>query len=190
MKKICLLIALCFAAAGSYATTYCTPTFGSPCSSYPMKGSIANLTGSSGVINDTTPCITSSYENMTSMSVTLTAGASYTATLAVSPTYYTNFSAQIWIDFNNDGTFSSSESVGGGSYFSSSSPAITIVTPGSAPSGTWRMRMVSNYQCCGASAYPSMNPCPTTAISLWRCPRLYRKYCVCRACNNSNACFH
>ncbi len=25
--------------------------------------------------------------------------------------------------------------------------------------------MVNNYQCCGASAYPSMNPCPTTAIS-------------------------
>ncbi len=163
MKKLFLLIVLCFVGAYSYGS--CTPTFANPCSTYPFNVSIRSLIGTAGSISDVSACTSSSYESMTSLSCTLNPGATYSTTLNVTTSYYNSMQMQIWIDFDNDGTFASSETIGGGGYFSSATPTIAITVPGSAAAGTHIMRLVANYNCCGGSTYPTINPCPTTAIS-------------------------
>ncbi len=144
---------------------YCLPAFANPCSSYPMSGSIGTLIGTTGTISDGSACTSTSYENMTSLSCSLTGGVTYNVSLAMSGSYYSSLHTQFWIDYNDDGTFATSESVGGGGAFSSSSPVVTIAIPTTATVGTHIMREVTNYQCCGGAAYPSINPCPTTSIS-------------------------
>ncbi len=145
---------------------YCLPAFGQPCSSYPMSAAIGTLNGVSGTISDVgTTCTSASYEDMTALSCTLTAGVTYTATMSLSSSYYSNFSLQFWIDYNDDGTFATSESVGGGGSFSSTTPNVSLVIPTTATVGVHRMRLVNNYQCCGNGTYPTINPCPTTSIS-------------------------
>ncbi len=164
MKKILLLTVLCLSAAFSFGQ-YCTPTFVNPCSGYSMSTAVRHLVGASGSITDTTLCTTTSYEDMSALSCTLNPGTSYSTTLFVSTAYYSSMSVQIWIDFNNDSTFSASESVGGGNYFSTPTPTIALTIPSSVAVGTYKMRLVGNYSCCGGSAYPSISPCPTSSVA-------------------------
>ena len=158
-------------ASSAMAASSCTPTFSSAsasCSSYNMFMRIQSLTGSSGSIADASACTGSGYENLTgSYSVTLNSGTTYSCTLNTGGSYPSSMGAQIWIDFNNSGTFEASETVAGYalSSTSSTSPVVSLVVPGGVPSGTFRMRVVGNYNCCGAVSYPNMIPCPTTAIT-------------------------
>ncbi len=158
--------------AGTPAASSCTPTFSSAsaaCSSYSMWMRIQALTGVSGTsIADATACTGTGWEDMSgSMTVTLNASSTYSCTLNTGGSYPGSMGAQVWIDFNNNGTFEASESVGGYalSSTSSTSPVITLTIPAGVPSGAFRMRVVGNYNCCGATSYPAMNPCPTTAIT-------------------------
>ncbi len=157
--------------AGAMAASSCTPTFSSAsaaCSSYSMWMRIQSLIGTSGSIADATACTGTGYENLTaSYTVTLSSNTTYSCTLNTGGSYPSSMGAQVWIDFNNNGIFESTESVGGYglSTTSSTSPVITLTIPGGAPSGSFRMRVVGNYNCCGATTYPGMNPCPTTAIT-------------------------
>ena len=155
-------------ASGAMAASSCTPAFAYTCSSYPMSTSINTLAGASGTISDPGGCGANYVDNTGTMSVTLNASTTYPITYGVSTSYYSSFTVQTWIDFNNDGIFQSSESVGGLAQGGATSPVqtSTIVIPGGVPSGTYRMRVVGAYcpSCYGFSGYPSLTPCPTTAI--------------------------
>ncbi len=162
------------------AASSCTPSFSNACSSYPMSTSIGSWTGASGssIIDpsnfgaNSASCAANYMDQTGTMSITVVPGTAYTATLNVSVPYYIYFSVQCWIDFNDDGTFQTTESIGGipvGS-ITSSTPACTFTIPTGAPAGTHRMRMMGNYcgcsttgcaPCCAATVYPNMNPCPS-----------------------------
>lgn len=107
-----------------------------------------------GSISDASSCDGSGYLNRTSLSTTFSPGTTYSASEFFD---INGGGTQVWIDFNGDGTFSSSESVGGANIstggFSTQSFNITI--PSSAPAGTFRMRVVLTY----GLSYPSLNPC-------------------------------
>ena len=140
--------------------TYCSPSFfeaAYSCSTMYTNISGFHVVGTTATnINDRVACDGSGYEVHTAMSSTFAQGGSYTATINTSGTY--SLTCQSWIDFNNNGTFESSESVGGiSSYTDSGTFSITI--PASAPTGTFRLRIEEVY---GAASYPSVAPCPTS----------------------------
>ncbi len=148
--------------------TCSTPTFlyaSNACSSYNMWGRINNLVGYSGSIADGSACNGTGYENLTgTYSVTLRPFNTYNVTLQTGTSY--NASQQVWIDFNSNGSFESSESVGGVSSFSNTTTT-TLTIPSSATPGAYVMRLVSNYNPGTVSyegIYPNINPCPTTSI--------------------------
>lgn len=155
------------------AASACSPTFGSAsasCYSYSMYIRISSLSGVSGSITDVSGCNgTTDYEDMTSSySVTLNSGTTYSATVQTGYTSY--YSGQIWIDFNDDGSFSAAESVGGNGNITSSSTAISLIIPTNATPGAHRMRIVGNYQgCCGGASYPGMNSCPNSGVTYGDC---------------------
>ena len=118
-------------------------------------GSTANpfvLNGEGGTkINDNNAPGTWYYDYTSSQSVTLTAGNSYTATNGLVP--WNAFSFQIWIDFNNNGTFDPGESVGGKDCPTGAGMGnIPINIPITAPAGTFRMRVVNNFNGGGGNS--------------------------------------
>lgn len=74
------------------------------------------MVGYSGSIVDNNACTTTPYRDFTStMSCMVLPGGKYNCRLGNNTNNYM-MSSQIWIDFNNDGSFATSESVGGGQY--------------------------------------------------------------------------
>jgi GEVED domain/Secretion system C-terminal sorting domain len=144
----------------------CTPSFSNTCSSYPMSTSINSLIGFSGSISDPSACGANYVDNSGSMTVTLLQNNTYNITYGVSTSYYSYFAVQLWIDFNDNGSFETSESVGGipQSGCASATPTSTIVIPSTASLGTHRMRIVGIYYptAYGYNNYPNMNPCPVS----------------------------
>lgn len=153
--------------SSSMAASSCTPTFSSAsasCSTYFMWTKITGISGGSS-FNDVTACNGTGYENLTSTyNCTLNAATTYTVTAGTGTSYYSSHGAQIYIDFNNNGTFVSSESVGGcttGTFMTlvgaNREATIPITIPAGVPSGQFRMRIVGGYS--PPSPYPNMNPC-------------------------------
>lgn len=146
---------------------YCTPlyvqgcAFGSGIETFILNGE------SSTSINDAgtgcSPIPTSYRDSHTTMSVTLNAGGTYTIqaskTSAPLPLPGTTDNFQVWIDLDNNGTFSSTESVGGGGAMGTSLTSYTINIPSGATAGARRMRAVIS----GDLSYPSLTPCPSGA---------------------------
>ena len=108
-------------------------------------------------------------ETGTTYTCTLTPGNSYNATVGQPTGNY--LSGQIWIDFNNDGTFASSESVGGFANYANSTtrPTFSIAIPSGVNPGVCRMRVITDYSAnyaVGAQVlypvYPQLPACPTT----------------------------
>ncbi len=161
-------------AASYYAPSSCTPTW-----TYPSYGCTYNyalvattgypfmLSGSSGSIYDNSACTSAGYEDMSSTgpTVTLKQGNNYTANFSANIYGYSD-NVQIWIDFNNDGTFSASESVGGTASWTSTTLAQPISIPGSpsVTTGTVRMRVENEYY---YHNYPNLSPCPTTGSTYY-----------------------
>ncbi len=154
------------------AQTYCTPTFFQGCilsseiNDFSISGdagtSISDLgTGCSG--GSGTPPVTAYRDMHSSMSVTMAAGGTYTVVSNTSATSITTTNLQIFIDFNDDGTFDpSTESVGGGAMGAlGASTNFTITIPVTAASGIHRMRAVSS----GDATYPSVSPCPSFSLT-------------------------
>ncbi len=149
------------------AASSCTPSWYSPASNNTYSlGNTTNgfkITGSTGSIVDATAANATGpgyTDNTATLGCTLNAGASYTVSTGSSTT---GMSFQVWIDFNNDGTFQTTESVGGISGSSSTTQTFTITMPAGSASvtpGIYRMRAMSEYSGAGAPAYPSQNPCP------------------------------
>ena len=134
-----------YTAAGSSGP--CTPSFNSSTSDYIARfvmGSIDNSTAQS----------TNGYGDYTSMSTSLAAGSTISASL----TSYSgsgNHGAAIWIDFNDDGTFSSSERMWTYSNIQPSSTVnINFTIPSDATTGSHRMRVVYHYNVAGTDVDP------------------------------------
>lgn len=145
------------------AVCYCVPNYAFASSSCTTWGDNITQFSVTGVvptaINDLSTCDGTGYKDMTALSVTLMQGTAYTTTIANGSTDVMN--CQVWIDFNNDGTFSSTESVGGLNGYSGTS-TFTMTIPAAAAIGTHRMRVVATWNFDGFS-YPSISPCPTSA---------------------------
>lgn len=140
----------------------CTGSYSSgglACTSYNMTTKIT-ITGEAGTSIDdrTVPCNGSGYLDETSLSVTLQAGLTYPMTMYTGPTY--GHYAQVWIDFNSNGIYETSESVGGQSVSFTTSSTFSIVIPGigTITPGAYRMHVVGVYNSVGAN-YPTINPC-------------------------------
>ncbi len=157
-----------YATATENVASYCSPAFLDAVSSCTFGYNIYPFltTGESGTaINDYTHCNgTTDYEdNSSTMSVTYDQGVTYTAGIACS-VYGGGGSGQVWIDFNDNGTFESSESVGGIHFYYSTSPSsFSITIPPNAATGEHRMRVVSAYPGFGSTFYPGIDPCATGA---------------------------
>ncbi len=156
-----------------YGTGYgygCTDNMNVSSATYPFV-----ITGAAGTsMSDPTNCVTSGYidESSTSYTVSFIPGYTYNTTLGTNTNGYV-MSDQIWIDFNADGVFQTSETVGGGTTsgattFSTIRAYPTITIPSGVAPGNYRMRVITNYDCCtgtGYATYPNMYPCPTTSGS-------------------------
>ncbi len=139
--------AVCASATSTYSSpvsfttntgtvTYCTS---SGTTSYEfinkvVLGTISNTSGNNG-----------GYANYTSMSTTLAAGSSYTATLTPGFTGSSyNEAWTLWIDYNGDGDFADTgEKVGTKS--SKTAATITFTVPATAKSGATRIRIQMKY---------------------------------------------
>ncbi|MBL7691868.1 MAG: HYR domain-containing protein [Flavipsychrobacter sp.] len=144
------------------AITYCTPAYSSAsyaCSSYDMYINNFSVTGASGsnLVDNGSGCNGSGYQDRRSVvtPVNFVQGNSYSASITVGSYYQQN--VQAWIDFNNNGTFESSEAVGGVSYFVNTN-SFSLTIPSGAALGSHTMRVRCGYYYY-ATPYPNMNPC-------------------------------
>jgi hypothetical protein len=159
MRKLLLLIILCAFSLYSKGQSYCIPYFGGAygsCAYYGFHVSSLLLVGAGGNIGDSASCDGSGYLGRTALSCNLNMGGSYNMTVVTPGTY--TMSGQVWIDYDNDSTFSSSESVGGFGT-ASGTHEFTITLPAVSASGTHRMRVLVNDAHYGGAIYPSISPC-------------------------------
>ncbi len=134
------------------ATGPCTPSISNACDEY-----IQNVT--LNTINNTTACSTGGYASYTTTNTSLAKGSAYTVTVtpAVGANIgqaYTNDEIAVWIDYNNDFTFSASEQVGYVLVAAGWSNQFNFTVPTTATTGAVRMRARISYQPDGA-----IDPC-------------------------------
>ena len=181
MKKftLSLLVLICLLintpSFAQIAPSSCTPVFldSTLACNDGMFARITHIAGAPLGLDDETACNGSGYEDYTAVSgdsCALNAGTTYTATVK---TGYSEMSCQVWIDFNNDGIFKPSESVGGIPVFGfgDGTAAISLTIPASAPAGTYRMRLVGDWYVGGggikyvaSNTTVSIPPCPPGSI--------------------------
>jgi uncharacterized protein YjdB len=141
----------------------CIPSYIYPveaCSSLGINISNFQVAGHFGsTLYDASACGGTGYESKIGLAVTMQQNGTYVATLAASGGYYQN--VQAWIDFNNDGVFSSSESVGGKNYSYPTSDTFHLRIPFTANTGLHRMRVLTTYSSTGYF-YPDLNPCASS----------------------------
>src|SRR5690606_23975985 len=110
-----------------------------------------------GINNLNTPCPTTGYADYTSMSAQLSPGMTYNGNVTTnygSP--YEN--VRIWIDYNQDGTFQSSEEVATlASLSNTSSGAFVLTVPPTTPDGAYRMRVRLVYNQTPSTIDPCAN---------------------------------
>ena len=134
------------------ATGPCSPSVTSACDEY-----IQNVT--LNTINNTTACTTGGYAAYLNSSTSLTKGMQYSVTVtpAVGANIgqaYTNDEIAVWIDYNNDFTFSASEQVGYVLVAAGWNNQFNFTVPTTATTGAVRMRARISYQPDGA-----IDPC-------------------------------
>ncbi|RYZ56490.1 MAG: T9SS type A sorting domain-containing protein [Sphingobacteriales bacterium] len=150
--------ALLTAGGGSYAFSYCTPAMTTVQASgdYIANFVFAGISNASG----DTPTDYTYYSNL---SANVTAGTAYPVTLTAGTGSVVQQQFRIWIDMNQDGVFTASESVFGTTTATTGPTNATgnITIPVTAYNGTTRMRVASRYNtvvgtgafCVGESQY-------------------------------------
>ena len=138
------------------ATGPCSPSVTSACDEY-----IQNVT--LNTINNTTSCTSGGYAAYLNSSTSLTKGMQYSVTVtpAVGANIgqaYTNDEIAVWIDYNNDFTFSSAERVGYVLVATGWSNQFTFTVPTTAITGAVRMRVRISYSVVAESGAP-IDPC-------------------------------
>ncbi len=159
------------------APSSCTPTCANNvlsnnfCVSTPATPFFLQGDGSSSITDGTDPNLSPTihyYDKTATLGCNLSIGTAY-------PTINCNIAAgggnvtsvQLWIDFNNDGSFATSESVGGVPNYSTGIPHPAITIPGNVSPGKYRLRVVACYALGNNAAqpqYPNIPPCPTTGV--------------------------
>ncbi|KQT16845.1 hypothetical protein ASG31_10730 [Chryseobacterium sp. Leaf404] len=140
-----LLTCLLLTGFSAFSQTYCTPAFASGCT---YGDSIDNFDiPNAGFSHQGTGCSSNAYGDFTSQTINLSAGVTYSYAVTHG---YSNQNVRIWVDFNNDGTFTdaapellsaaSSLTVGGGNETNG-----TIQVPASTAVGNYRMRVGNRY---------------------------------------------
>ncbi len=143
----------------SYAQTYCTPTFTTGCADDMIND--FSIDGDNGTfIHDlATGCSAIAYDDKTSLAaVDLTPSVSYITTIS-SGTSGDN--CAIWIDFDDDGIFQTSELVGTSSTgITTFGSSVVISIPNTATPGLHRMRVMLGFDTYGDPT--SFDPCNTS----------------------------
>jgi len=149
--------------------TGCTPTAANNyCCGFSIGEAGANaftVTGNLGSLTDAfvTSGSTLYHDFSGSLNVTESPGGNPVAGIGGSAS--TNaMNVQMWVDFNNNGSFETSESIGGGAIPATTRTNITLSIPATVAPGVYRFRVVLDYA-SGNPAYPLIPACPTTAIS-------------------------
>ena len=135
----------------------CTPTSANSCCGCGFlvgtTGQPFTVTGDGGTsISDATACgagFSGSiyyYDQTPSMGCTFTIGSTYTATTGMTGSGNQS-STQLWIDYNSDGIFQTTESIGGQAHFTSvrATPTLTIPSGAGINPGVYRMRVVVEF---------------------------------------------
>jgi hypothetical protein len=167
----------------AYASSSCTPScvgnaaVGTMCSSFgaAVGNGAANpfqiRSGATVLLTDPKACPLSSPYTDQSSSITGSLAPGQTYTVAVGSGNADPVSTQLWIDFNNDGIFQSTESLGGITNFSGAS-TFTITIPANETPGIYRLRVAVAYDNGFTSGhslypnYPNIEPCPGTNPSV------------------------
>ena len=142
------------------ATGPCSPSVTSACDEY-----IQNVT--LNTINNTTACTTGGYAAYLNSSTSLTKGMQYSVTVtpAVGANIgqaYTDDEIAVWIDYNNDFTFSAAERVGYVLVAAGWSNQFTFTVPTTATTGSVRMRVRISYSDATQGGAP-IDPCAVAA---------------------------
>lgn len=162
-----LLISFC---GNKVSAQYCTPSYSFGCTLGDDIHSFTLVGAASTTISDlSTGCAASGtgYDDRTTIvpAVTLAQGGTYSGTVKIqgflgSPNAVDGI--EIYIDFNDNLTFESAESVGGVNAIATTATAYSITIPASAGLGSHRMRVVMASD--GDATYPGIDPCATTYL--------------------------
>jgi hypothetical protein len=169
------------------AQTYCTPSYqypGQSCTYGYGKIYNVNIAGVNGSELDDAPACSPDYKDRTGSvaALQLATGRVYFGSVGINY-LYTHYS--IWIDYDDDGMFASSERVASGDYPSMSylsqylnAPpyynlvySFSISIPPTAPTGTHRMRVRSTYTAGTGTA--TVDPCAITNATSQNIPNYY-----------------
>jgi hypothetical protein len=151
---------------------YCTPTYfqgctlGSSIEDFRINGesgtSISDLGTGCATVSGGFPPFTSYRDNHSTMSVTLAPATTYTVVASKGGLIPTNPEFQIFIDFNDNGSFlDAGESVGGGTFGLIGTTNFPISIPAGAAPGIHRLRAVAS----GDETYPGLTPCPSYSLT-------------------------
>jgi len=184
---VIVTLTICSMPLVNIAQGYCIPTFGGASYGCSYGMSSIQITGySSSRLNDTPACsafTTTWYTDRTTAvaAVNLQQGGIYNDTVNVNYPYYTTVA--IWIDFNNDSVFSSSELLvvgnSGCCALSINSFRDSFTIPLSAPTGIHRMRVRTGYNL--GTSYSFTTPPPPCLY--YATPYTYLYYGNCRDYN-------
>ncbi|MBC8047565.1 MAG: T9SS type A sorting domain-containing protein [Fimbriimonadaceae bacterium] len=139
LKFMLTCMAICMFAVSSVAQ-YCTPAYATGAAEGDyidrvVLGTIDNTTGDDGGLD---------YVDYTALSTDLTAGTEYSITVYGAADWPE--AIEVWIDYDQDETFESTESIGCAVVPSAgSSDTYTFTVPASALDGTTRMRVMCEY---------------------------------------------
>ncbi len=128
---------------------------------------IVNGAGTSSITDGFVISGTAVYHDFSpSLNVTCAPGGAYTAAFAGNTALQaSSMNIQFWVDFNNDGTFQTTEAIGGGTSVGGARTTVPYTIPANALPGVYRMRVVLDYA-TGNPAYPSIPPCPPAGSAL------------------------
>ncbi|WP_162902929.1 GEVED domain-containing protein [Taibaiella koreensis] len=160
-RNLLLGLSLTALSRAADAQTYCTPTYTYNCSSGDdIKDVILNGAAGTMISNLNNPCPPAGYMDYTTstapnMTATLIMGNTYNGNVTTSYTFASE-SVKVWIDFNHNGTFETSEVVSTLNAISNTSTgAITVAVPLTAMAGVAHMRVRLVY----ISSASTIDPC-------------------------------
>ncbi|RYZ37728.1 MAG: hypothetical protein EOP49_31495 [Sphingobacteriales bacterium] len=120
--------------------TYCTPLYSTGCT----EGDQINLFSFNSINNPTTVCNPGGYTDYTNLSTTVIPGQSYPLTVQSGQAYAQGFS--VWIDYNQNGSFSDAgENVWISNSWGTAPFTGSVTIPLTATSGATRLRVRSTY---------------------------------------------
>jgi len=156
LRKTVAAAAAIILAGGAVQAQYCIPSFNVGCTDFDdIHTFTLDGANSTSIVDSNTGCSANAYHNATTLTAQLQQGGVYTAYVN---SEYSDEGVQVYIDFNNDGTFSASETVGGVNNVDDIGTTFSLYIPAGVTLGSRRMRVVLSYD----FQYPSISACPTT----------------------------